>query len=237
MRALPLEHLWGTRVLVHFEHDVAVTFLLENRFGRCLAHAAENNISRSGSGEIFAWSGCVGARHIFNSQSRCATSIAWLGAFLQAPQCVGMQQLCCNTAVSLLLLLFLLTPVLLLPPLPPPAFSASPTSACTPAWPSCGASQPPRDSHIMIAKHHASGQARVRQKDGLPGAVPSKMSMKPLRTTIKDALFSPPVGWRVYSPLMCPSVRHNWKAFKTLKNNRKKAGPFSVGTEAAVSDR
>ena len=33
------------------------------------------------------------------------------------------------------------------------------------------------------------------------------------------------------------SVRHNWKAFKTLKNNRKKAGPFSVGTEAAVSDR
>ena len=34
-----------------------------------------------------------------------------------------------------------------------------------------------------------------------------------------------------------PSVRHNWKAFKTLKNNRKKAGPFSVGTEAAVSDR
>ena len=157
MRALPLEHLWGTRVLVHFEHDVAVTFLLENRFGRCLAHAAENNISRSGSGEIFAWSGCVGARHIFNSQSRCATSIAWLGAFLQAPQCVGMQQLCCNTAVSLLLLLFLLTPVLLLQPLPPPAFSASPTSACTPAWPSCGASQPPRDSHIMIAKHHASG--------------------------------------------------------------------------------
>ena len=33
------------------------------------------------------------------------------------------------------------------------------------------------------------------------------------------------------------SVRHNWKAFKTWKNNRKKAGPFSVGTEAAVSDR
>ena len=146
-RALPLEHLWGTRVLVHFEHDVAVTFLLENRFGRCLAHAAENNISRSGSGEIFAWSGCVGARHIFNSQSRCATSIAWLGAFLQAPQCVGMQQLCCNTAVSLLLLLFLITPVLLLQPLPPPAFSAPPTSACTPAWPSCGASQPPRRGH------------------------------------------------------------------------------------------
>ena len=102
MRALPLEHLWGTRVLVHFEHDVAVTFLLENRFGRCLAQAAENNISRSGSGEIFAWSGCVGARHVFNSQSRCATSIAWLGAFLQAPQCVGMQQLlqyCCVAAV------------------------------------------------------------------------------------------------------------------------------------------
>jgi hypothetical protein len=36
---------------------------------------------------------------------------------------------------------------------------------------------------------------------------------------------------------VCLSVRHNWKAFKTLKNNRKKAGPFSVGTEAAVSDR
>jgi hypothetical protein len=33
------------------------------------------------------------------------------------------------------------------------------------------------------------------------------------------------------------SVCHKWKAFKTLKNNRKKAGPFSVGTEAAVSDR
>jgi hypothetical protein len=33
------------------------------------------------------------------------------------------------------------------------------------------------------------------------------------------------------------SVCHNWKAFKTLKNNRKKAGPFSVGTTVAHSDR
>jgi hypothetical protein len=33
------------------------------------------------------------------------------------------------------------------------------------------------------------------------------------------------------------SVRHNWKAFKTLKNNRKKAGPFSVSTAAAAIDR
>jgi hypothetical protein len=35
---------------------------------------------------------------------------------------------------------------------------------------------------------------------------------------------------RVGTPLMCLSVCHNRKAFKTLKNNRKKAGPFSVWT-------
>ncbi len=35
--------------------------------------------------------------------------------------------------------------------------------------------------------------------------------------------------------LICLSVCHNRRAFKTLKNNRKKAGPFSVGTTVAHS--
>ncbi len=54
----------------------------------------------------------------------------------------------------------------------------------------------------------------------------------------KPLLFSPPMeSLQPFHVSVCLSVRHNWKAFKMSKNNRKKAGPFSVGMEAAVSDR
>ncbi len=44
-------------------------------------------------------------------------------------------------------------------------------------------------------------------------------------------------GFKKVQSVISVSVRHNWKAFKTLKNNRKTAGPFSVETGVSVIDR